>query len=131
MASIPIGGSLERCMSAAGTTTSHCHQMTVAAALAETGSRSRNLVFVWMMELKLWSAAEGLKYFDIEEGKGPAAQKGSTVLVRYLFCNFFNALFFKLLSFEFGGFLLGWLQVHFDCIYRGVTAVSSQKFLRR
>ncbi|CAN1238908.1 hypothetical protein LINGRAPRIM_LOCUS2214, partial [Linum grandiflorum] len=117
MASIPIGGSLERCMSAAGTTTSHCHQMTVAAALAETGSRSRNLVcthfeeeVVWMMELKLWSAAEGLKYFDIEEGKGPAAQKGSTVLVRYLFCNFFNALFFKLLSFEFGGFLLGWLQ---------------------
>ncbi|KAE8731439.1 Peptidyl-prolyl cis-trans isomerase FKBP18 [Hibiscus syriacus] len=40
---------------------------------------------------------EGLKYFDIEEGKGPVAEKGSTV------------------------------QVHFDCLYRGITAVSSRE----
>ncbi|KAL4311012.1 hypothetical protein GQ457_01G008380 [Hibiscus cannabinus] len=40
---------------------------------------------------------EGLKYYDIEEGKGPVAEKGATV------------------------------QVHFDCIYRGITAVSSRE----
>ncbi|KAI8013696.1 hypothetical protein LOK49_LG05G03927 [Camellia lanceoleosa] len=40
---------------------------------------------------------DGLKYYDVVEGKGPAAQKGSTV------------------------------QVHFDCLYRGVTAVSSRE----
>ncbi|KAF2324805.1 hypothetical protein GH714_017199 [Hevea brasiliensis] len=41
--------------------------------------------------------ADGLKYYDIVEGKGPLAEKGSTV------------------------------QVHFDCIYRGITAVSSRE----
>ncbi|GMP44433.1 hypothetical protein CsSME_00013366 [Camellia sinensis var. sinensis] len=40
---------------------------------------------------------DGLKYYDVVEGKGPAAQKGSTV------------------------------QVHFDCLYRGVTVVSSRE----
>ncbi|KAJ9186306.1 hypothetical protein P3X46_001896 [Hevea brasiliensis] len=40
---------------------------------------------------------DGLKYYDIVEGKGPLAEKGSTV------------------------------QVHFDCIYRGITAVSSRE----
>ncbi|XVE94381.1 hypothetical protein REPUB_Repub02eG0003800 [Reevesia pubescens] len=40
---------------------------------------------------------EGLKYYDVVEGKGPIAEKGSTV------------------------------QVHFDCIYRGITAVSSRE----
>uniref|UniRef100_A0A0D3EZU3 peptidylprolyl isomerase n=1 Tax=Oryza barthii TaxID=65489 RepID=A0A0D3EZU3_9ORYZ len=41
--------------------------------------------------------ADGLKYYDLVEGKGPTAEKGSTV------------------------------QVHFDCIYRGITAVSSRE----
>ncbi|KAK3425078.1 hypothetical protein EUGRSUZ_F01795 [Eucalyptus grandis] len=40
---------------------------------------------------------DGVKYYDIIEGKGPVATKGSTV------------------------------QVHFDCIYRGITAVSSRE----
>ncbi|MED6183805.1 Peptidyl-prolyl cis-trans isomerase fkbp18, chloroplastic [Stylosanthes scabra] len=40
---------------------------------------------------------DGLKYYDLVEGKGPVAEKGSTV------------------------------QVHFDCLYRGVTAVSSRE----
>ncbi|KAF3323141.1 peptidyl-prolyl cis-trans isomerase FKBP18 [Carex littledalei] len=40
---------------------------------------------------------EGLKYYDIIEGKGATAEKGSTV------------------------------QVHFDCIYRSITAVSSRE----
>ncbi|XP_057502539.1 peptidyl-prolyl cis-trans isomerase FKBP18, chloroplastic isoform X2 [Actinidia eriantha] len=43
------------------------------------------------------TASDGLKYYDIVEGKGPVAEKGSTV------------------------------QVHFDCLYRGVTAVSSRE----
>ncbi|CAN6236895.1 unnamed protein product [Urochloa humidicola] len=41
--------------------------------------------------------ADGLKYYDLIEGKGPTAEKDSTV------------------------------QVHFDCIYRGITAVSSRE----
>ncbi|KAL1315865.1 peptidyl-prolyl cis-trans isomerase FKBP18, chloroplastic [Arachis duranensis] len=40
---------------------------------------------------------DGLKYYDLVEGKGPVAEKGSTV------------------------------QVHFDCLYRGITAVSSRE----
>ncbi|GJN18810.1 hypothetical protein PR202_gb06012 [Eleusine coracana subsp. coracana] len=43
------------------------------------------------------SAPDGLKYYDLIEGKGPTAEKGSTV------------------------------QVHFDCVYRGITAVSSRE----
>ncbi|XP_062224309.1 peptidyl-prolyl cis-trans isomerase FKBP18, chloroplastic-like [Phragmites australis] len=43
------------------------------------------------------SAPDGLKYYDLVEGKGPTAENGSTV------------------------------QVHFDCIYRGITAVSSRE----
>ncbi|XP_011100208.1 peptidyl-prolyl cis-trans isomerase FKBP18, chloroplastic [Sesamum indicum] len=43
------------------------------------------------------TSTDGLKYYDLVEGKGPAAEKGSTV------------------------------QVHFDCIYRGITAVSSRE----
>ncbi|KAG2655524.1 peptidyl-prolyl cis-trans isomerase FKBP18, chloroplastic-like [Panicum virgatum] len=43
------------------------------------------------------TAPDGLKYYDLVEGKGPTAEKGSTV------------------------------QVHFDCIYRGITAVSSRE----
>lgn len=43
------------------------------------------------------TSPDGLKYYDLVEGKGPTAEKGSTV------------------------------QVHFDCIYRGITAVSSRE----
>ncbi|KAK4351771.1 hypothetical protein RND71_027289 [Anisodus tanguticus] len=43
------------------------------------------------------SSADGLKYYDILEGKGPVAEKGATV------------------------------QVHFDCVYRNITAVSSRE----
>ncbi|KAA8537382.1 hypothetical protein F0562_026931 [Nyssa sinensis] len=43
------------------------------------------------------TSSDGLKYYDVVEGKGPAAEKGSTV------------------------------QVHFDCVYRGITAVSSRE----
>ncbi|KAK1274485.1 hypothetical protein QJS04_geneDACA009799 [Acorus gramineus] len=43
------------------------------------------------------TSAEGLKYYDLVEGKGPKADKGSTV------------------------------QVHFDCTYRGITAISSRE----
>ncbi|PSS19883.1 Peptidyl-prolyl cis-trans isomerase [Actinidia chinensis var. chinensis] len=49
------------------------------------------------LEDYLTASADGLKYYDIVEGKGPVAEKGSTV------------------------------QVHFDCLYRGVTAVSSRE----
>ncbi|XP_008237941.1 PREDICTED: peptidyl-prolyl cis-trans isomerase FKBP18, chloroplastic isoform X1 [Prunus mume] len=41
--------------------------------------------------------ADGLKYYDLVEGRGPVAEKGSTV------------------------------EVHFDCLYRGITAVSSRE----
>ncbi|KAG6522231.1 peptidyl-prolyl cis-trans isomerase FKBP18, chloroplastic-like [Zingiber officinale] len=43
------------------------------------------------------TSPEGLKYYDLVEGKGPKAEKGLTV------------------------------QVHFDCIFRGITAVSSRE----
>ncbi|KAJ4965753.1 hypothetical protein NE237_017602 [Protea cynaroides] len=43
------------------------------------------------------SSSDGLKYYDLVEGGGRIAEKGSTV------------------------------QVHFDCIYRGITAVSSRE----
>ncbi|GMN34711.1 hypothetical protein TIFTF001_004860 [Ficus carica] len=43
------------------------------------------------------TAPNGLKYYDVVEGKGPVAEKGSTV------------------------------QVHFDCMYRGITALSSRE----
>ncbi|OVA01462.1 Peptidyl-prolyl cis-trans isomerase [Macleaya cordata] len=43
------------------------------------------------------TSSNGLKYYDLIEGKGPTAEKGSTV------------------------------QVHFDCIYHGITAVSSRE----
>ncbi|KAI3745590.1 hypothetical protein L6452_07991 [Arctium lappa] len=41
--------------------------------------------------------SDGLKYYDVVEGKGPIAEKGSTV------------------------------QVHFDCVYNKITAVSSRE----
>lgn len=43
------------------------------------------------------TSSDGLKYYDVVEGKGPTAEKGSIV------------------------------QVHFDCQYRGITAVSSRE----
>ncbi|KAL9225699.1 hypothetical protein vseg_001592 [Gypsophila vaccaria] len=43
------------------------------------------------------TTSDGLKYIDLAEGRGPVAVKGATV------------------------------QVHFDCVYRGITAVSSRE----
>ncbi|XP_024538891.1 peptidyl-prolyl cis-trans isomerase FKBP18, chloroplastic [Selaginella moellendorffii] len=43
------------------------------------------------------TAADGLKYYDVLEGNGPVAVKGETVVV------------------------------HFDCLYRGIDAVSSRE----
>ncbi|KAJ4916276.1 hypothetical protein Rs2_01826 [Raphanus sativus] len=43
------------------------------------------------------TSPEGLKYYDIEEGKGPVATIGSTA------------------------------QVHFDCRYRSITAISTRE----
>ncbi|KAB5557797.1 hypothetical protein DKX38_008706 [Salix brachista] len=43
------------------------------------------------------TSPDGLKYYDVLEGKGAVAEKGMTV------------------------------QVHFDCLYRGITAVSSRE----
>ncbi|KAL2346157.1 hypothetical protein Fmac_000157 [Flemingia macrophylla] len=43
------------------------------------------------------TSPDGLKYYDLIEGKGPLAEKGTTV------------------------------EVHFDCLYRGITAVSSRE----
>ncbi|KAD5960208.1 hypothetical protein E3N88_11680 [Mikania micrantha] len=43
------------------------------------------------------TTSDGLKYYDLVEGKGPTAEKGSTV------------------------------QVHFDCVYNKITAVSSRE----
>ncbi|KAJ0963872.1 hypothetical protein J5N97_028994 [Dioscorea zingiberensis] len=55
--------------------------------------RNRNII---PLE-EFMTSADGLKYYDLVEGKGPKAEKGSTV------------------------------QVHFDCLYRGITAVSSRE----
>lgn len=38
-----------------------------------------------------WGIADGLKYYDLEEGKGPVAEKGSKVQV---FCNEWTPLFY-------------------------------------
>uniref|UniRef100_A0A1J3H896 Peptidyl-prolyl cis-trans isomerase FKBP18, chloroplastic n=1 Tax=Noccaea caerulescens TaxID=107243 RepID=A0A1J3H896_NOCCA len=46
---------------------------------------------------KYSTSPEGLQYYDIEEGKGPVATKGSTA------------------------------QVHFDCRYRSITAISTRE----
>ncbi|XP_020091721.1 peptidyl-prolyl cis-trans isomerase FKBP18, chloroplastic isoform X2 [Ananas comosus] len=43
------------------------------------------------------TSPDGLKYYDIIDGRGPTAERGAVV------------------------------QVHFDCIYRGITAVSSRE----
>ncbi|KAK9271083.1 hypothetical protein L1049_026672 [Liquidambar formosana] len=43
------------------------------------------------------TTSDGLKYYDVLKGNGPAAEKGSLV------------------------------QVHFDCMYRGITAISSRE----
>ncbi|XP_011041180.1 PREDICTED: peptidyl-prolyl cis-trans isomerase FKBP18, chloroplastic isoform X2 [Populus euphratica] len=43
------------------------------------------------------TSPDGLKYYDVLEGKGAVAEKGMTV------------------------------QVHFDCLYRGITAISSRE----
>lgn len=71
-----------------------------------------------------FEAADGLKYYDIVEGKGPAAENGSTVQVHLGSSRSFylNLVVLALLHPFFLSF-----QVHFDCIYRGITAVSSRE----
>ncbi|XP_057502538.1 peptidyl-prolyl cis-trans isomerase FKBP18, chloroplastic isoform X1 [Actinidia eriantha] len=101
------------------TTTHHPHQPQVVVVPPPISRRCAilmsplPLVLIWVpqpsqarerrsrrtipLEDYLTASADGLKYYDIVEGKGPVAEKGSTV------------------------------QVHFDCLYRGVTAVSSRE----
>ncbi|KZV40840.1 hypothetical protein F511_29192 [Dorcoceras hygrometricum] len=55
----------------------------------------RNKRFIPLEEYH--TSPDGLKYYDVVEGKGQVAEKGSTA------------------------------QVHFDCLYRGITAVSSRE----
>ncbi|XP_047322553.1 peptidyl-prolyl cis-trans isomerase FKBP18, chloroplastic [Impatiens glandulifera] len=43
------------------------------------------------------TSPDGLKYYDIEKGKGPIAENGSSV------------------------------EVHFDCVYRGITVISTRE----
>lgn len=67
-------------------------------------------------------AADGLKYYDIVEGNGPVAEKGSTVQVGW----FFLEIQIELVHNVFGSEFI-FTQVHFDCMYRGITAVSSRE----
>ncbi|CAH1435254.1 unnamed protein product [Lactuca virosa] len=62
----------------------------------ESAARERRNRKVIPLEDYLTSS-DGLKYYDIAEGKGPTAEKGSFV------------------------------QVHFDCVYNKITAVSSRE----
>lgn len=68
------------------------------------------------------STADGLKYYDIVEGKGPKAEKGSTVQVYICLCNMSCDYGFQSYPSE-----ASWFQVHFDCLYRGITAISSRE----
>lgn len=69
------------------------HILPVHPLLARERSRKKDIP----IEDFLTSSADGLKYYDIIEGKGPVAENRSTVMV------------------------------HFDCLYRGITAVSSRE----
>ncbi|GJR11392.1 peptidyl-prolyl cis-trans isomerase FKBP18, chloroplastic [Tanacetum coccineum] len=59
-------------------------------------SKKKKQIFV-ANNLMMFETADGLKYYDLIEGKGPTAEKGSIV------------------------------QVHFDCVYNKITAVSSRE----
>ena len=70
-------------------------------------------------------AADGLKYYDLIEGKGPTAEKGSTVQVIALT---FHATYTLLFILELELIAIAvFLKVHFDCIYRSITVVSSRE----
>ncbi|KAM5573943.1 peptidyl-prolyl cis-trans isomerase FKBP18, chloroplastic [Rosa sericea] len=69
----------------------------ISASPPSSEARERRNRKVIPLEDYSTTPADGLKYYDLVEGKGPVAEKGSTV------------------------------QVHFDCLYRGITAVSSRE----
>ncbi|KAK9928455.1 hypothetical protein M0R45_025590 [Rubus argutus] len=69
----------------------------ISASPPSSEARGRRNKKVIPIEDYSTTPADGLKYYDLVEGKGPVAEKGSTV------------------------------QVHFDCLYRGITAVSSRE----
>lgn len=82
-----------------------------------------------IQKLVMFDSADGLKYYDFLEGKGPIAEKGSTVQVCHLLeikgkyvIHFFWICYYLL----FISYCSCW-QVHFDCLYRGITAVSSRE----
>ncbi|CAK9178292.1 unnamed protein product [Ilex paraguariensis] len=67
----------------------------VSLSLPSLGRERRNKKTIPLEDYL--TSSDGLKYYDVVEGKGPVAEKGSTV------------------------------QVHFDCLYHGITAVSSRE----
>ncbi|XP_068646534.1 peptidyl-prolyl cis-trans isomerase FKBP18, chloroplastic [Aristolochia californica] len=67
----------------------------VALCPASLARERRNRKAIPIEDYK--TSSNGLKYYDLLEGKGPTAEKGSTI------------------------------QVHFDCVYRGITAISSRE----
>ncbi|KAL3734435.1 hypothetical protein ACJRO7_023742 [Eucalyptus globulus] len=72
--------------------------LTLAVTLLPRSSEARERRNRKAIPLEEYATSpDGVKYYDIIEGKGPVATKASTV------------------------------QVHFDCIYRGITAVSSRE----
>ncbi|KAK9057221.1 hypothetical protein SSX86_024588 [Deinandra increscens subsp. villosa] len=71
--------------------------LTLISNPQQSAARERRNRKVIPLEDYLTSSADGLKYYDLVEGKGPTAKKGSTV------------------------------QVHFDCVYNKITAVSSRE----
>ncbi|CAN0927346.1 Peptidyl-prolyl cis-trans isomerase FKBP18, chloroplastic [Linum grandiflorum] len=130
MTSISIGGSLERCRSAAGTTTSHCHRLTAAAALAETGSRSRNLVSVRTSRRKAMLIAT-LPALLLMPSSADARERRSRKKIPpedYLTSRLILSFPLSLLNLNRNVAKKGsTVLVHFDCIYRGVTVVSSRE----
>ncbi|KAI3725578.1 hypothetical protein L1987_65368 [Smallanthus sonchifolius] len=71
--------------------------LTLISKPQESVARERRNRKAIPLEDYLTTSADGLKYYDVVEGKGPTAEKGSTV------------------------------QVHFDCVYNEITAVSSRE----
>lgn len=78
-------------------------------------------------------AAEGLKYYDLVEGKGAVAEKGSTVEVGFVSTHVIHFWYEVCSSFLFTKSAIGIVfwhelsQVHFDCIYSKITVVSSRE----
>lgn len=54
--------------------------MVEEVSISKYNLRSRNLAYLLMFVM--FDSADGLKYYDLVEGKGPIAEKGSTVQVK-------------------------------------------------